>query len=260
MIVNHKLTTANFIVSPNHSGVIVPKFIVMHYTAGWNASGAISTLISPASKASAHIVVDYNGSITQLVPFNIKAWHAGPSTYAGYTGLNSHSIGIEIVNPGFLKKVGDKFQDAYGTIKTASQVGEVVESVHPRVGNGTYYWPVYSPAQLDAVASLTTELIDTYSIIDIVSHEEIDTRGWKTDPGPAFPMNRFKKLLPDRNADVLQYSVTPAKLNVRGGPGTNFEVIGSIHSGDIVEILQQQDGWGKIDDAGWIHMGFIRRI
>lgn len=259
-ISNHKLTSSNYIASHNHSGVISPKFIVMHYTAGWNASGAINTLTNPQSNVSAHVVIDYDGTITQLVPFNIKAWHAGPSAYEGYTGLNKWSIGIEIVNPGFLRKVGDKFQDAYGNLKTADEVGDVVEAAHSRVGSGSFFWPVYPQAQMHVVAELTKTLIDAYSIIDIVSHEEIDTRGWKTDPGPAFPMNSMKKLLPDRNADSMLFQVTPAKLNVRSGPGTSFEVIASVVKGNIVEVIQKSDGWGKIDDTGWLHMSYLRRI
>ena len=41
-----------------------------------------------------------NGSIVQLVPEAKRAWHAGVSSWAGDTDINSRSIGIEICNPG----------------------------------------------------------------------------------------------------------------------------------------------------------------
>ena len=38
--------------------------------------------------------------IVQLVPEARRAWHAGISSWAGETDINSRSIGIEIANPG----------------------------------------------------------------------------------------------------------------------------------------------------------------
>ena len=49
---------------------------------------------------SSHYFVYENGSIVQLVPEARRAWHAGVSSWAGETDINSRSIGIEIVNPG----------------------------------------------------------------------------------------------------------------------------------------------------------------
>ena len=41
-----------------------------------------------------------SGRIVQCVPEAKRAWHAGVSSWAGETDINSRSIGIEIVNPG----------------------------------------------------------------------------------------------------------------------------------------------------------------
>lgn len=260
-IENHRVPFAVDAPSPNRSGQITPRFIVMHYTAGWTARSAVNTLTSPSSRVSAHVTIDQNGVVYQHVPFNIKAWHAGPSRYAGYTNLNSHSIGIEIVNPGYLRRLASgEYRDSTGRVLSAREVGPVVESPHSRVGSGNFYWPVYTEAALEAVEDLTRELIDAYPIIDIVSHEEIDTRGWKTDPGPAFPMNRFKRLLPHRDADADRFQVTASTLNVRGGPGTNFSVLRETKRGDIVDGLESRGDWVRIDDDGWVHGGYLRRV
>ena len=48
-------------------------------------------------KVSAHIVIDREGGVTQYVPFDRRAWHAGESVYAGRTRCNDFSIGIELV-------------------------------------------------------------------------------------------------------------------------------------------------------------------
>ena len=101
---NHFIDSSIKKPSPNHSGEITPKFIVMHYTAGWSAEGSITWLTNKESKVSAHLVIARDGTITQLVPFNKKAWHAGPSVYDGYKNLNSHSIGIALDNAGWVEE------------------------------------------------------------------------------------------------------------------------------------------------------------
>lgn len=261
-IVNHLIQGVTYIPSPNVGGNITPRFIVQHYTAGYTAQSAIDVLTRRGFGASAHLVVDYDGRVTQLVPFNIRAWHAGPSSHMGYTGLNSSSIGIEIVNIGWLRKVGNGiYQDAYGNRRTENDFPwGLVEASHQRVGSGVFYWPNYAPEQLDAVEAITAELIDTYPIIDIVSHEEIDTRGWKTDPGPAFPMRRMlRHLRSNRGQDSDQYEVTASSLNVRGGPGTQFSVLRSLRRGDAVEVTEINGNWARIDNNGWVHTAYLRR-
>lgn len=260
-ISNHKIFGVDWVDTPNKSGEIEPKFIVMHYTAGWTASSAINTLKNPSTKASAHVVVDYDGKITQMVPFNIKAWHAGPSRYQGYNGLNSHSIGIEIVNIGWLRKVGnDSYQDAYGNIRSLDHE-DLIKAPCARAGSGDFYWPIYKKAQLDAVEELTKELILEYDIIDIVSHEEIDTRGWKTDPGPAFPMNRFKSLIQERGIDYEMYEViSDTPLNVRLGPGTRFGIVMELAKGTPVMVEDVQGSWARINDSHWVHKNYLRKM
>lgn len=263
VIKNHRLVDAPYVASPNKGGKITPRFIVQHYTAGYTGQSAINILTRKGSGVSAHIVVDLDGTITQLVPFNVKAWHAGPSSHMGYTGLNSHSIGIEIVNIGYLRKVGDdKYEDAYGKIHSGSDFPSgMVAAKHSRVGSGTFYWPRYTEAQLKAVDELTEALVDKYPIIDIVSHEEIDTRGWKTDPGPAFPMKLVKRhLASDRGDDEVLYEVTASSLNVRSGPGTNYNVVDSLVRGSEVPIIEFDGKWGRIDEDHWVHTGYLRRV
>jgi len=65
------------------------RLIVLHITAGITARSAIDWF--KASKApgrvSAHCVIDRDGTVYQLLPFEETAWHA--------SGVNSASVGIE---------------------------------------------------------------------------------------------------------------------------------------------------------------------
>ena len=49
---------------------------------------------------SSHYLVFEDGRIVQLVPEARRAWHAGLSYWRGVQGVNTCSVGIEIVNPG----------------------------------------------------------------------------------------------------------------------------------------------------------------
>jgi N-acetylmuramoyl-L-alanine amidase len=87
--------------SPNHGERKgVPDMILLHYTGVPDSQAAISHLCNPASKVSAHYVVREDGAIVQLVAEARRAWHAGTSSWAGETDINSCSIGIELANPG----------------------------------------------------------------------------------------------------------------------------------------------------------------
>lgn len=244
---------------------IDPRFLVMHYTAGFTASSAINAYKS--RRVSAHITLETDGTIYQHVPFNVAAWHAGKSRHMGYNGLNNHSIGIEIVNAGWFRKDGDVYyRDKLR--KKASQMPPMEPHKHSRVGGGTFWWPKYTEAQLDVLDDLTAAILANYNILDIVTHEEIDTRGWKTDPGPAFPMERYTRLLRTTNNnradDGDPHQVTAKELNVRGGPGTQFGVMREIHRGDVVDVIAEHGDWRRIDqdgnDDGWVHGAYLRPI
>ena len=143
MIINHMWQGAVNAPSPNRGGTISPKFIVMHYTASWDEESVIATFNNPASKVSAQLTIDTDGTIYQHVPFNVRAWHAGPSSFGGYNGLNAHSVGIEFVNPGFLRKTADgRFVDSRGNSFSAKAVSWIATNNRPsseircRLGSG----------------------------------------------------------------------------------------------------------------------------
>lgn len=138
--------------SPNHGGIIAPQYLVIHYTAAKTANSAISWMLSKEGGVSAHIHIARDGKVVQLVPFNIKAWHAGASSWKGLTGLNSYSIGIELQN--------DSAED-------------------------------YTVKQLEVAAEISKSIVSKYSLKDIVGHSDI-APGRKIDPGPKFPMQLFK--------------------------------------------------------------------
>ena len=47
-------------------------------------------------RVSAHLFIDRSGEVTQFVPFQKRAWHAGSSSFDGRENCNDFSIGIEL--------------------------------------------------------------------------------------------------------------------------------------------------------------------
>ena len=89
--------------SPNHGerqNGVRPDIILLHYTGMYDPSAALDRLCTAGSEVSAHYLVLEDGHVVQMVPEARRAWHAGVSSWAGETDINSRSIGIEIANPG----------------------------------------------------------------------------------------------------------------------------------------------------------------
>lgn len=78
--------------------------VVLHSTDGANAMSSAHYLARNDTSVSAHLVVARSGRVIQLLPFNVRAWHAGMSEYEGRKQLNDFSVGIEIDNAGRLHR------------------------------------------------------------------------------------------------------------------------------------------------------------
>ena len=269
-ITNHLLTGNNidFKQSPNHSGKFksgLPDSIVIHYTAGRSHASSVTSLSTPASKASAHLVVGRDEKITQLVPFNTAAWHAGQSSYEGRVGFNQYSIGFEIDNSGLLTKAGDKYLSWFGKDYPES---EVIKAIH-RNESVARYWHRYSEWQIEACQQICELLIEKYNIKTILGHEEISPKR-KIDPGPAFPLDKFREKIfeTDRSEDTVETDidlrvgkVTASSLNIRSGPDVeNEKVAPSLPQGTKLTILDKQDGWYKVrtEVEGWVFAKHVK--
>jgi AmpD protein len=111
-------------------------------------------------KVSAHLLIRRTGEITQYVPFDKRAWHAGVSSYQGRERCNEYSIGIEL---------------------------EGAEDIP------------YTEAQYRQLAAAIKTLLKTYPKLSkerIAGHSDI-APGRKTDPGMSFDWEKLRQLLND---------------------------------------------------------------
>lgn len=272
-IIDHRLyhddeTPYPFRPSPNIGGELNPDYLVMHYTAGRNAEQSVNWLTNRTAKASAHLVIGRDASITQLVEFNRVAWHAGRSQWQGLKGLNKYSIGIELDNTGPLTRSGDQWLAWFGD---AIAPESVIEAAH-KFEDKAKGWQLYTPEQLFVALEVSGLLAEHYNLKDIIGHEDIAPRR-KRDPGPAFPMDTFRARLFGRDEtaeDDADYE-TAANLNIRTGAGSNFETlpVSPLPEGTRLDVLKHQGSWvmvdvldtvnGEMDVQGWVHGRYIRR-
>ena len=149
------------IASPNCNERKLPiSMVVLHYTGMRTAGEALARLCVESSQVSAHYLIDEEGQVTNLVPEEKRAWHAGASYWRGITDVNSASIGIELANPGH----------EWG------------------------YRPFPEP-QMDALLPLLADIMDRHDIprANVVGHSDV-APARKTDPGEYFDWARLGEL------------------------------------------------------------------
>ena len=276
-------------VSPNIGHKIDLKYLIIHYTATDTASSAINWFHTAPPKnpnrIAAHVVVDLDGTITQQVPFNRKANHAGYSVWEdGLSGFNLFSIGIEIVNPGFCKKLADgsfRRKVAEGQFKSypADFEGDKILNTNHKhkfwSAADNHHWFLYPEAQLKAVFDLSKLLIEKYQLIEALGHEDVSP-GRKPDPGPMFPWDRFKMhLYGDTNNIGKIYIVDSAdgSANLRADHDATATKIKSLPNGYELGLIETFGNWSKvylvdkvsdvikdgksIKTIGWVHSSLI---
>lgn len=215
-----------------HGGKITPTLLVWHYTV-CSAKDAIRVFSDSSNvQASAHFVLDRQGEITQMVPIDVKAWHAGRSEWRGQKGVNGFSIGVELENIGPISRDG---KDVYGR----PYPGETVEI------NGRR-WATYTQEQVQAATELTRWIESQYPGIEHVFHSEI-APGRKIDPGPAWPVEMFTRIVVE----------APGGLNLRDAP--NGQVIRVLPNGSPVELIGGVGNWVRIK-GGFVWKSYLKRV
>ena len=144
-------------------------FLVVHYTV---TDLPTSMKILTQQEVSAHYLLSDESPprIYRLVDENRRAWHSGASAWKENRRLNSSSIGIEIVHPGFKR----------GTLD-----GPAADRV---------YEP-FPQAQIDVLIPLVKDIARRHQILPerILGHGEVSAQ-YKEDPGPTFPWKQFADL------------------------------------------------------------------
>lgn len=180
-------TDARVLPSCTHGRGNDPKAVVIHATEG-RLKGALAHLRDPESQVSVHYVVDRDGTVYQLVPERIAAYHVSPwdrlpscpAFLCGDSHPENHSIGIEMVNavevpPNWPEPIYEDFQMAFGW----------------------RWWEDYPQVQRDTLKRLVEDIASRWGIpVDpehVIGHYRINHG---SDPGPALNLFWYRYGIP----------------------------------------------------------------
>lgn len=121
-------------------------------------------------QVSAHFFLRRDGALQQFVSCDLRAWHAGRSSWRGRDNCNDWSIGIELEG-----LEGGRFEDV----------------------------------QYERLATLLRALAHRYPLAEVVGHEHV-APGRKHDPGPGFDWPRLASRMGGRRPHVAAPAAAPA--------------------------------------------------
>jgi N-acetyl-anhydromuramyl-L-alanine amidase AmpD len=159
--------------------LIPVDFVVLHFTAA-SLERTLKIFMDPATEVSAHLVIDRDGSVYELVDClngeARRAWHAGRSRYesarGAFEGFNDRSIGIELVNLN-----GNIFPYTERQYAALFRIIETLKRVYPTLSDPD----------------------------SIVGHEQVAGFRGKSDPGRRFEWSRlFSVCYPNQGMPARQ--------------------------------------------------------
>ena len=184
----------------------------------------------PNLKVAVHAFIGKlaNGNVAtvQTLPYNIPAWGVGK----GFKGsFNGSAVQVECCEDDLKSK--------------------------------TYFKNVY-----DEAVEFCAMICKKYNIPveNVISHKEAHKLGYGSNHGDidhwlkkfGLTMDDFRKAVDKKlNGSTLPYQVkvTVDKLNIRKGPGTKYDIVGSITDRGVYTITEVNGNWGQLKSGkGWI--------
>ena len=176
-----------------------PKAVVLHHTGG-ELSGSVARF-QEKDEASAHYIVDRDGTVYQLVPESYGAKHVNCYNQRNFCLATCPICEDEdgrLVEP-YLQSVGIEIVNL-GAVDATVFPGAVYEDYQMAFGHR--YWEDYPPAQVESLKALVEDICTRWGIpLDaghVIGHSLINQ---KSDPGPA--LNLFWRRYGDPARDAI---------------------------------------------------------
>lgn len=194
--------------------------------------------------ASAHFVIDLDGTIYQLIPITEKCYCTNSA--------NAYAVAIEVATTG----KDNHYTDA--TYRSMVQLCAWLcanKGLNPKkdiirhtdvVGRAYKLCPIYMVLNEDKYEQFR---LDCYNLKagKITLNQIVNCTNGKghvtpVNPTSAAPTRYIVKIIVDT-------------LNVRTGPGVTYDKVAVVKQGGAYTIVEERDGWGKLKSGiGWINI------
>ncbi|WP_114009866.1 N-acetylmuramoyl-L-alanine amidase [Cohaesibacter intestini] len=268
---NHRLfhlgNPIRFLRSPNQSADFAPRGIILHDTAGRLEKGhAVNWFLKAEARASAHLTIERDGSVTQQVGFDRRAWHTGKSHYRDMDNVNAFAFGIELVNVGKCVKLRDSHLQSWFKERYRDGADGLSFAFASSKAHGKGWWLDYTEAQLRTLTALCQVLIARYDLSFVAGHWEISP-GRKIDPNPLFPLQNLRTTLFGEKDDQAG-PLLMADANLRRWPSYHDNIIKVLAKGASIHIIRSgtynalghPEIWHLVEadgQQGWLHHSLV---
>lgn len=278
----------------NNSSSRNVSYIVLHYTGNKKdtAWANANYFQSPSRGASAHFFVD-DKEIYQSIELRDVAWHCGADTYYHNYCRNSNSIGIEMCCTAGNYKISNTTikNAAHLTAYLCKQLGITALQVDQYVLRHYDVTHKLCPAQMSNSANDADWVAFKKQVKEILGGTATKPtitpstsglyrirKSWsdvKSQIGAYANLEGAKKACKsgykvfDENGKVVypvaattgyKVKVIADVLNVRKGPGTNYDITTTIKRNEVYTIVEEKNGWGKLKSgAGWICLEYTKK-
>lgn len=219
----------------------ITKITIHHMAGNMGASECAYYHATNKYQQSANYYIGSNGKIVCGVPEEKRAWTSG-SKWNDY-----QAITIEVANS--TGKPDWKVSDAAieSLIRLCTDIckrhGIEPKFTGDKHGNFTFHYMFQA-----------TECPGPFiknNIYKIIEYVKIGLNGYSPAPEPE----------PDPSDKPYLVKITATCLNIRSGPGSNYNKIGAITDRGVYTIVEKSGNWGKLKSgAGWISLRYTREV
>lgn len=214
--------------------------ITLHHCAGF-FEPSLRYLTEQSTGTSAHFMINNSECVLMNNPSDRTSWSDGNNFY------NATSVSIEMSNNSLspswgiseatLRKTAELCADLakfYGLGKLVLHKNVVL---HTNVAQGKFATSCPGPTGINRAA-------------DIIRWAN-EINGYYNSPNPT----------PTPTTGSFRVQVTTSALNIRQSPNTSSSITGVIRDKGVYTIIETSGDWGKLKSgAGWIHLGYTKRI
>ncbi len=239
----------------------------------------------PGVEKAAHAFVEPD-AVYQTLPWNYRGWHAGGAA-------NNTHIGVEMTEPSTIKYTGGSswvdldptatetfirktyanaaalFAELCRQFKLDPLADGVIISHkegHQRGsasnhGDPEHLWSKFGLTMdgfRSEVAKRMSSATATYRVLageySKADDAKMQARKLLAAGFTAIVLDDAGNELPLQRTGMVQVQ---SSLRIRSGPGTDYAVTGRLKNNDRVTVTEEKNGWGRLQQGGWVSLDYI---